>query len=241
MSKSRGNVVNPDAIIADYGADSMRLYEMFMGPLDAVKPWNTQGVEGVHRFLIKAWRMIIAEDGSVHTTIVDAPPEDALLRTLHKTIKKVTEDINAMAFNTAISQMMIFVNEYLRLPQRSRTAIESFVLLLSPFAPHIAEELWQRLGHDTTIAYEPWPTYDNALTTDPEIEIAVQVLGKIKDRITIPADLDDDAIQQRALASENVQTAPHRQNRTQSHRHKRPPGQHRRQLTRLFTRRAKNA
>ena len=207
MSKSRGNVVNPDAIIADYGADSMRLYEMFMGPLDAVKPWNTQGVEGVHRFLLKTWRMIIAEDGSVHTNIVDQPPADAPLRTLHKTIKKVTDDINAMAFNTAISQMMIFVNEYLRLPQRSRPAIESFVLLLAPFAPHIAEELWHRLGHDNTLAYEPWPSYDEKLTTDPEVELAIQVLGKIKDRITIPADLDDDAIQKEALASKNVQTA----------------------------------
>ncbi|MBN1436200.1 MAG: leucine--tRNA ligase [Sedimentisphaerales bacterium] len=207
MSKSRGNVVNPDKVINDYGADSMRLYEMFMGPLDATKPWSMQGVEGVHRFLQKVWRLIIGPEGKIHTNITDQPNDDAAQRTLHKTIKKVTQDIDAFAFNTAISQMMIFTNEYLRLPHCNRAAIESFTLILAPFAPHFAEEIWQRLGHTDSLAYQPWPTYDESLTQDPEIEIAVQVLGKIKDRITIPADLTEDQIKERAIASEKVQQA----------------------------------
>ena len=206
MSKSRGNVVNPDQVIEEYGADSMRLYEMFMGPLSASKPWNMQGVEGVHRFLLKAWRMIIGPDGKAHTAITDAAPDDPSLRLLHKTIKKVTDDIEALAFNTAISQMMIFVNHYGSLKQRSRKAIEQFVLLLSPFAPHIAEELWQRLGHPNTLAYEPWPKYDPTLTLDTEIELAVQICGKIKDKIMVPADADEETIKELALALESIQS-----------------------------------
>jgi len=205
MSKSLGNVVNPDNIIKQYGADSFRLYEMFMGPLQAVKPWSTQNIEGVYRFLIKAWRMIIDENGSVHSNITDAQPQGDPLRLLHKTIKKVTEDIEALAFNTAISQMMIFVNEYLQLEQRSKGAMETFVILLSPFAPHIAEELWQRLGHSNTLAYEPWPSYNPDLTIDPEIELAVQINGKTRDKITLPADSDENTIQEIALQSESVQ------------------------------------
>jgi len=204
MSKSRGNVVNPDSVIAEYGADSMRLYEMFMGPLDAMKPWSMQGVEGVHRFLLKAWKMMIGEDGNPHACVDNAEMDDKSLRVLHKTVKKVTDDIEAMAFNTAISQMMIFVNEFSKLEHRSKKAMEAFVLVLAPFAPHIAEELWQRLGHSDTLAYEPWPTYDPALTKDAEIEMAVQILGKVRDKITVPADLDDQAIQEKALACEKI-------------------------------------
>jgi len=206
MSKSRGNVINPDAVIDQYGADSMRLYEMFMGPLDAVKPWNMQGVEGVHRFLQKAWRMIIGEDGDIHSTIGQTEPQDAALRLLHKTIKKVTDDIETMAFNTAIAQMMIFVNEYLRLKQRSKKAMETFVLLLSPFAPHIAEELWQRLGHQNSLAYEPWPSYDEALTKDPEVELAIQINGKIKDKMTFAADSDEETIKEKVLANPRIKS-----------------------------------
>jgi len=204
MSKSRGNVVNPDSVIAEYGADSMRLYEMFMGPLDAMKPWSMQGVEGVHRFLLKAWKRRIGEDGTPHACVDNAEMDDKSLRVLHKTVKKVTDDIEAMAFNTAISQMMIFVNEFSKLEHRSKKAMEAFVLVLAPFAPHIAEELWQRLGHSDTLAYEPWPTYDPALTKDAEIEMAVQILGKVRDKITVPADLDDQAIQEKALACEKI-------------------------------------
>ena len=205
MSKSLKNVVNPNEIISEYGADTFRLYEMFMGPLEASKPWNTRDVPGVQRFLQKAWRMIVGADGKVHAAITDCEPDDASLRLLHKTIKKVRDDIEAMAFNTAISQMMIFVNEFLRLKERSRSAIETFVQLLSPFAPHIAEELWQRLGHEESVAYEPWPSYKPELTQDPEFELAVQVNGKIKDKITVSADSDEESIKQMALSSAKVQ------------------------------------
>ena len=204
MSKSRGNTVNPDLVIERYGADSMRLYEMFMGPLEAVKPWSMQGVEGVHRFLQKVWRMIVGPEGTVQEAVVDDEPEGAPLRLLHKTIKKVTADIEAMAFNTAISQMMIFTNEYLRLQHRSRSALEQFVRLLAPFAPHICEELAERLGHDGTLSYEPWPQYQEALTRDPEVELAVQINGKVRDKITCSADSDEDAIKTQALDCPNV-------------------------------------
>jgi len=206
MSKSRGNVVNPDEVIEQYGADSMRLYEMFMGPLDAVKPWSMQGVEGVHRFLQKVWRMIVGEDGKVVGAIVESEPEGEALRILHKTIKKVTGDIEAMAFNTAISQMMIFVNEYLRLEKRSKKAMETFVLLLSPFAPHIAEELWQKLGHENSLAYESWPNYEEELTKDPEVELALQINGKIREKLVVAAESDEESIKEKALGNERIQS-----------------------------------
>jgi leucyl-tRNA synthetase len=200
MSKSRGNVVNPDKVIADYGADSMRLYEMFMGPLEAVKPWSTQGVEGVHRFLNKLWRAVIDENSSVK----DVNADEETQRLLHQTIKKVTQDIENFRFNTAISQMMIFVNHLGRLENKPKKVIETFVLILAPLAPHIAEELWQRLGHNNTLAYENWPKFDENLAKEKEIELAVQVLGKIKDKIVVPADADEEQIKQKALASEKV-------------------------------------
>jgi leucyl-tRNA synthetase len=208
MSKSRGNVINPDHVIAEYGADSMRLYEMFMGPLEATKPWSMQGVEGVHRFLGKVWRMLVdAETGELHKTIQDAPADEATLRLLHQTIKKVTEDVEGFAFNTAISQMMIFVNHTARLEVRPRSVVEPFVLILAPFAPHICEELWAILGHNQTLAYHTWPTFDAALTKEKEVEIAVQVLGKIKDKIVIAADASEAEMEKVALASEKVQVA----------------------------------
>ena len=208
MSKSRGNVINPDAVIAQYGADSMRLYEMFMGPLEATKPWSMQGVEGVHRFLGKVWRTIInPETGKLCAAVQDADADDQTLRILHQTIKKVSSDIEGFSFNTAISQMMIFINHLSRLEVRPRSVVEPFVLLLAPFAPHIAEELWQRLGHPETLAYAPWPTFDAELCKEKEIELAVQVAGKIKDKIVVAADADEAAIQQKALASDKVQAA----------------------------------
>jgi len=205
MSKSLKNVVNPNEIIAQYGADTFRLYEMFMGPLAASKPWNTRDVPGVQRFLQKAWRLVVGEDGRVHPAVREEAPAGAAARLLHKTIRKVTEDVEALAFNTALAQMMIFVNEYARLEQRPRPALEAFVLLLAPFAPHLAEELWQRLGHATTLAYEPWPRFDATLTVDPEVELAVQVNGKVRDKITVPADWDEGAIREKALAAAKVQ------------------------------------
>lgn len=207
MSKSRGNVVNPDKVIVDYGADSMRLYEMFMGPLEAAKPWNIQGVEGVHRFLTKAWRLIIDTESGRLQNISEGAADEQTERLLHQTIKKVSNDIEGFRFNTAISQMMIFVNHLTKHQTKPRATVEKFLLLLSPFAPHIAEELWQRLGHEDSMAYKPWPGYDEELAKEKEVELAVQVLGKIKDRIVVDADADEETIKQKALASEKVMDA----------------------------------
>jgi len=205
MSKSRGNVVNPDEVVADYGADSMRLYEMFMGPLEAMKPWSMQGVQGVHRFLQKAWRLIVDEEtGHVRAAVQEAGADEETLRLLHQTIKKVGGDVENFGFNTAISAMMILVNHLGKLSVCPKAAAESLVLMLAPFAPHIAEELWQRLGHAESLVYEPWPTFDEALTQEKEIELAVQVNGKIRDRIVVAAGTDEAAIKAKALDSAKV-------------------------------------
>jgi leucyl-tRNA synthetase len=209
MSKSRGNVVNPDDIIQEYGADSLRLYEMFMGPLEAVKPWNTKSVEGVYRFLTRAWRLLVAEgeEFKVHAAVQETEPDRDSLRVLHRTIQKVTEDTESQRFNTAISAMMEFVNYFTKLEVRPRSALESFVLLLAPYAPHEAEELWRVLGHSTTLAYEPWPKYDPALTKADEIEVPVQVNGKLKTLLKVPAEIDDAALEAAALGDEKVKDA----------------------------------
>ena len=160
MSKARGNVVNPDQVVKDFGADSLRLYEMFMGPLEAVKPWSMEGVSGVAGFLDRAWRMIIderAEETRLNPAVVDIEPTVEQNRMLHKTIQAVTRDIEQMSFNTAIARMMEFTNYFFKVQQRPKAAMERFVQLLSPYAPHLAEELWQQLGHARTLAYEPWP------------------------------------------------------------------------------------
>jgi leucyl-tRNA synthetase len=200
MSKSLRNVVNPDDIIREYGADSMRLYEMFMGPLEAVKPWNTKGVEGVYRFLRRSFRMIAEQP------ITDGALTADQLRVLHSTIKKLTEDLESMSFNTAISQMMIFINEFggenKPLP---REAAEKYVLLLSPFAPHLGEELWQMLGHGSTLAYEQWPVWDERHLKVAEVEVLVQVLGKPRARVMMPPDATDAQMQEIALRQEAVQ------------------------------------
>ena len=181
MSKSLKNVVNPDDVIRDYGADSLRLYEMFMGPLQAVKPWNTKGVDGVYRFLKRVNKMVTEQK------IVDRPLTKAEAKTLNATIKKVDEDLDSMNFNTGISAMMVFVNEFAgegkELP---REAAEKFVLCLAPFAPHLGEELWQFLGHADTLAYEPFPAFDPEALVEDEVEIPVQVLGKLRGRVTVP-------------------------------------------------------
>ncbi len=208
MSKSRGNVVNPDYVISDYGADSMRLYEMFMGPLESTKPWNMQGVEGVHRFLQRTWRTIIDEDtGGLRAEIKTAEPDEETLRLLHKTVKKVTEDIESFGFNTAISAMMIFINHLAKQKVRPMSLIEKFVLILSPFAPHIAEELWEKLGHKESLTNEQWPQFDEKLVQDKQVELAVQVNGKIRDRIVVAADTDEEQIKQMALGCEKVITS----------------------------------
>jgi leucyl-tRNA synthetase len=190
MSKSRGNVVNPDEMIDRFGADAVRLYEMFMGPLEAMKPWSTRGVEGVTRFLERVWRLMVNEEGRLSGAIVSLNPTLEQKRILHRTIKKVTEDIEHLRFNTAISQMMVFTNEMTKLEQRPRSVIEPFVLLLSPFAPHIAEELWALLGHQPSISQQPWPEFDPALTVSDRLIIPVQVNGKLRGRIEVDADVD---------------------------------------------------
>ena len=208
MSKSRGNVINPDDVVQHYGADSLRLYEMFMGPLEQVKPWSMSGVEGVFKFLARAWRMITDSDVDDEVRLHPAVQEVALNedqdRILHKTIKAVTEDIEKLSFNTAISRMMEFTNAMTGADVRPKSALEQFVLLLSPFAPHIAEELWQLLGHDQTLAYEPWPQFDESKIAEAEIEIPVQVNGKVRAKVKVPAEADKAAIEAAAKGNEQI-------------------------------------
>lgn len=207
MSKSRGNVINPDEIVNEFGADTLRMYEMFMGPLEATKPWNANGVEGTHRFLARIWRLFVAENGSLNAKIVDGDGSDEFKRTWHKTIKKVTEDMEALRFNTAISQLMIFINEAYKTDAIPKAAAANFVQMLSPLAPHLAEELWERLGHQESISYEPWPVYDEAWTVDAEVEIVVQVNGKIVERTKVSKDMDQAAMQEYSLGLPNVKQA----------------------------------
>ncbi len=195
MSKSRGNVVNPDEMIDRFGADAVRLYEMFMGPLEAMKPWSTRGVEGVTRFLERVWRLMVDEAGRLSSAIVDSVPPVEQQRILHQTIKKVTEDIEHLRFNTAISQMMVFTNEMTKLPQRPRTLIEPFLLLLSPFAPHLTEELWSIIGNRPSISQQPWPSFDPALTVSDRLTIPVQVNGKLRGKLEVSADADRQQVQ----------------------------------------------
>ncbi len=208
MSKSRGNVVNPERVVEHRGADALRLYEMFMGPLEQVKPWQTSGVEGVYRFLGRVWRMIIddrAEDVSLDEAVHDIAPTHEQLRLLHRTIRAVTEDIERLAFNTAISRMMEFTNEMTEQTVRPKSVLESFVLLLAPFAPHLAEELWAALGHQQTLAYESWPVSDPAYLVEDTVEVPVQISGKLRGRIVVPAGLSAAELQAFAEADQNVQ------------------------------------
>ncbi len=205
MSKSRGNVVNPDDIVQQYGADALRVYEMFMGPLEMTKPWSTSGVEGVFRFLNRTWRMLIDESTNhLSSAVVDRPMTREEAQMLHATIKKVREDIENLRFNTAIAQMMIFVNFFLKQETRPREAMEKFLLCLAPFAPHITEELWHRLGHSRSIHLESFPEYDEALLQKEEEEIVVQVNGKVRGRITVPVDISKEALEAQARELPNV-------------------------------------
>jgi len=256
MSKSFGNVIHPADVIKEFGADTLRLFEMFMGPLEQVKPWNTKGVEGVHRFLNRVWRLFVKDDAEatdqfglrkdlnrpIHDavspevrkqvgdgvlvpvretvravrdahdksvaeldpSIQDVEPTLETQKLLHKTIKKVTEDIEALRFNTAISQMMIFTNEMTKMDVRPVSVLKPFVQILAPFAPHLAEELWSLLGATTTLAYEPWPAYDPALTVDDEIEIVLQVLGKVRDVMQLPKGTAREELERIAQANEKV-------------------------------------
>jgi leucyl-tRNA synthetase len=207
MSKSRGNVINPDKIVKEYGADSLRLYEMFMGPLEAVKPWSMKGVEGVYRFLARAWRMVV--DAEAEEIRLDPKVQDVALtaeqaKVAARTVAAVTDDLEALRFNTAISRLMEFTNFFTGQETRPKTAMETFALLLAPMAPHLAEELWQILRHETSLAYEPWPDYDPALLKDEEIEVPVQVNGKLRARVVVPAESDGADIEIAARRDERI-------------------------------------
>jgi leucyl-tRNA synthetase len=205
MSKSRGNVVNPDDIVKDYGADTFRLYEMYMGPLEAQKPWNTRDIVGMSRFLNGVWRNLVGDEESNKTvTIADGPIPESIDRQMHRTIKKVAEDVQALRFNTAIAELIKLNNEITGMTTVPRELAENLVLMLAPFAPHIAEELWDRLGHTKSLARRPWPTYDEAKLVESEMELPVQVNGKLRDKIRVPADADEASILQAAESSEKV-------------------------------------
>jgi len=229
MSKSRGNVVNPDIVIDEYGADAFRLYEMFMGPLEMMKPWSTKGVEGVYRFLGRAWRLFIDEgsyrdyeqavtsapnqaeallaDLKLHDAITDDAPNDEQLKALHACIKKVTEDLDGMRFNTAISALMVFVNDSLKWESRPRAVLSPFLNLLNPFAPHLAEDLAFRLGNVNggTLAYQAWPEYDESYLVEDTIEFPVQVNGKLRGHIIISPETQSEEIERLALECDKIQ------------------------------------
>ncbi|WP_417739715.1 leucine--tRNA ligase [Rosistilla oblonga] len=210
MSKSRGNVVNPDDIIKVHGADTLRMYEMFMGPLEATKPWNMAGVGGIRKFLDRVWRMIADEDAetaALAAEVQDVAPTEEQNRVLHQTIKAVTHDTDTLGFNTAIARMMEFVNFFSKQKVRPRAAMESFVLMLAPYAPHIGEELWGLLGHDGTLTYVTWPQHDEAALVESTIELPVQIQGKVRAKIQVAADLSQDEVLAIALADEKVVAA----------------------------------
>jgi len=205
MSKSRGNVVNPDDVIAEYGADSMRLFEMFMGPLEEMKPWSTRGVEGVFRFLSRVWRLFVDETGALNPAIIDKAPTPEFERLFHQTAKKVSDDIEALRFNTAISQLMIFLNEAMKLDGIPRKEMENFVLLLAPFAPHLSEEIWELLGHRESLAYAPWPAFDPQKIIENEVEVVLQVNGKVRGKLVVPQGTNDKELEKLAGEDPNVQ------------------------------------
>ena len=198
MSKSKGNVINPDDIVKEYGADTLRVYEMFMGPLEASKPWSETGVDGARKWLDRVYRLVIEANK------LSDENDGALDYAYHSTVKKVTNDYETLGFNTAISQMMIFVNEAYKAKTLYRPYAENLVKMLSCIAPHVCEEMWQLLGHDTSLAYEPWPTYDESKLVQSTVEIAVQVNGKLRAKMTINKDEDDEKVKEAAFAQENV-------------------------------------
>ncbi|MER3329822.1 MAG: leucine--tRNA ligase, partial [Candidatus Kapaibacterium sp.] len=205
MSKSLGNVINPDDVVKEYGADSLRMFEMFLGPLEQAKPWSETGIEGIFRFLSRVWRLIVAEEGGLSEKVQDVTPNEDLDYVLNETIKKVGEDIENLKFNTAISQIMILVNEFYKNEIVPRKVVTDFIKVLSPFAPHITEELWEVLGNKTSIVHTDWPTYDESKMQKSSVEMVVQVLSKIRARINIPAGLSQDEVLEIAKNEANVQ------------------------------------
>jgi leucyl-tRNA synthetase len=214
MSKSRGNIVNPDDVIDQHGADAFRCYEMFMGPLEQMKPWSTRGVEGVARFLARVWRLLMTENQagewelSKKIKAIDATKSQQKL--LHATIKKVTEDIESFSFNTAISQMMIFVNGFTNADAIPLSVMRTFLILLNPFAPHISSELWERLSAEFSdpredVTHGSWPAYDERLLIEDEVEIVIQVNGKLRDRVKMPIVATEEELKAVALSNPKIQ------------------------------------
>jgi leucyl-tRNA synthetase len=213
MSKSRGNIVNPDDVIDQYGADAFRCYEMFMGPLEQMKPWSMRGVEGVFRFLARVWRLMMTENQAseweLSAKIKDVDPDKAQQKITHATIKKVTGDIESLSFNTAISQMMIFVNAFTNAEVIPLRAMRTFLVLLNPFAPHLSSELWEKLGAkfddgQGDITEQSWPDYNEQLLVEDEIEIVVQVNGKVRDRMKMSILATEDEMKAAALANPKI-------------------------------------
>ena len=203
MSKSLKNVVNPDDVVRDYGADSLRLYEMFMGPLDAVKPWQTKGIEGMNRFLGRAWRSVVGDSDEAPVFVDETAPE-AIEKVMHQTVIKVTSDIENMSFNTAISQLMIFNNEMMKMDKRYREPCETFVKLLHPFAPHIAEEMWSVLGHNESLTNVAWPEADHSKAVENTVEVVFQVNGKVRAKASVAKDMDKAALEKLAMENERM-------------------------------------
>lgn len=204
MSKSKGNVVNPDDIVDSHGADTLRLYEMFMGPLDASIAWSTNGLDGSRRFLDRIWRLMVEENGELNPKIQENEEASNLEKVYHQTVKKVTEDYEGLRFNTAISQMMVFINEAYKSTVLPKHYMEGFVKMLAPVAPHVAEELWEKLGFSGTISYETWPAYDEAKLVDDEVEIVIQVNGKVKTKLKVPTDASKEALEGIAMGDDRV-------------------------------------
>ncbi|ENH95666.1 leucyl-tRNA ligase [Gracilibacillus halophilus YIM-C55.5] len=204
MSKSKGNVVNPDEIVKTHGADTLRLYEMFMGPLDASVAWSTSGLDGARRFLERVWRLYVTDEGKLTDKITADAPEEELEKAYHETVKIVTENFEELRFNTGISQMMVFINQAYKATQIPQSYAEGFVKLLSTVAPHICEEIWQLLGHDDTIAYESWPTFDEAKLVQDEVEIVIQIMGKVRAKMTVDRNASKEEIERLALEQEAI-------------------------------------
>ncbi|SHN35530.1 leucine--tRNA ligase [Gracilibacillus kekensis] len=199
MSKSKGNVVNPDEIVETHGADTLRLYEMFMGPLDASVAWSTNGLDGARRFLDRVWRLLVTDINQLTEKVTEQDRSDDLEKVYHETVKVVTQNFEDLRFNTGISQMMVFINEAYKAKEIPRNYVEGFVKLLSPVAPHLTEEIWQLLGHDGTLSYEPWPIYDETKLVQDEVEIVIQIMGKVRAKMMIDKNASKDQIEQKAL------------------------------------------
>jgi leucyl-tRNA synthetase len=204
MSKSRGNVINPDEVIEAYGADAVRLYELFIGPIEKEAPWSTEGIQGVRRFLERAWRVILGDTGA-GVEWASGPGTEAQQRLVARTIQGVSDDLEAMRFNTAISKLMVCARDVTKDAALPKEVAETFVLLLAPLAPHVAEEIWQRLGHADCLAHAPWPQPDAGFLHDERVTLVLQVNGKRRAEIEVAADADEATVRQAALACEPVQ------------------------------------